>query len=247
MWAGDEGGTTCTTLRTASAAGIRIRARTGAHTRPRHARPAPPAHLLPLLPCSRHAGALCRARESAGKGSGKGRGLLGWGAPQRALLLTPTRTRTHTRTRARARTHTRTRARARTRIPGAVTRSLTRRSTLSFCWSPEREDDLVYFAMCYPYTYTDQCRHLDAIEAHPQRARHVRREVLAQTLAGNACEMLWVSDFSAAQSEVDARRVVAISARVHPGESNASLMMHGILDFLTGRLRVRIRVRVSRP
>ena len=130
---------------------------------------------------------------------------------------------------------------------GAVTRSLTRRSTLSFCWSPEREDDLVYFAMCYPYTYTDQCRHLDAIEAHPQRARHVRREVLAQTLAGNACEMLWVSDFSAAQSEVDARRVVAISARVHPGESNASLMMHGILDFLTGRLGVRVRVRVSRP
>ena len=160
---------------------------------------------------------------------------MGWGAPQRALLLTPTRTRA------------RTRARTRTRIPGAVTRSLTRRSTLSFCWSPEREDDLVYFAMCYPYTYTDQCRHLDAIEAHPQRARHVRREVLAQTLAGNACEMLWVSDFSAAQSEVDARRVVAISARVHPGESNASLMMHGILDFLTGRLRVRIRVRVSRP
>jgi hypothetical protein len=108
------------------------------------------------------------------------------------------------------------------------------RSTLSFCWSPEREDDLVYFAMCYPYTYTEQCRHLDAIEAHPLRARHVRRELLAHTLAGNACEMLWVTDYTAAQSDIYARRVVAISARVHPGESNASFMMHGILDFLTG-------------
>ena len=39
--------------------------------------------------------------------------------------------------------------------------------------------------MCYPYTYTDQCRHLDAIEAHPQRASTCS-EVLAQTLAGNA-------------------------------------------------------------
>ena len=108
------------------------------------------------------------------------------------------------------------------------------RSTLSFCWSPEREGDLVYFAMCYPYTYTEQCRHLDAIEAHPLRTRHVRRELLAHTLAGNACEMLWVTDYTAAQSDIDARRVVAISARVHPGESNASFMMHGILDFLTG-------------
>ena len=74
----------------------------GSHRRahppsPRPPRPAgPPAPPAPLLPGSHHAGALCCARESAGKGSGKGRGLLGWGAPQRALLLTPTRTRTRT-------------------------------------------------------------------------------------------------------------------------------------------------------
>ena len=50
-------------------------------------RSAPPALLLPLLPCSpalllRHAGVLCWACESAGKGSGRGRALLGCGAPQ---------------------------------------------------------------------------------------------------------------------------------------------------------------------
>ena len=35
-------------------------------------------------------------------------------------------------------------------------------------------------------------------------------------------------------TQVAARPVIAISARVHPGESNASWMMHGILRFLTG-------------
>jgi hypothetical protein len=35
-------------------------------------------------------------------------------------------------------------------------------STLSFCWEAEEEDDTVYFAYCYPYTYTQLCRDLGA-------------------------------------------------------------------------------------
>ena len=89
--------------------------------------------------------------------------------------------------------------------------------------------------MCYPYTYTDLRAYLARIQAEPLRARHLRRQRLALTIAGNECEMLWVTDHSSPAESVNARPVVALSARVHPGESNASWMMQGILDFLTGR------------
>jgi len=42
-----------------------------------------------------------------------------------------------------------------------------------------------------------------------------------------------VSDFSSPPEEVAARRVVVISARVHPGETNASWMVHGLLEAVT--------------
>ena len=47
--------------------------------------------------------------------------------------------------------------------------------------------------------------------------------------------MLWITDHASPAEAVNARPVVAISARVHPGESNASWMMQGIIDYLTGR------------
>lgn len=73
------------------------------------------------------------------------------------------------------------------------------------------------------------------VQADPLRARHVRRQRLALTIAGNECEMLWITDHASPAEAVNARPVVALSARVHPGESNASWMMQGIIDFLTGR------------
>jgi hypothetical protein len=101
-------------------------------------------------------------------------------------------------------------------------------STLSFSWTAEYTGDLIYFAMCYPYSYTELRSYLARIQAEPLRARHVRRQRLALTIAGNECEMLWVTDHSSPAEAVNARPVVALSARVHPGESNASWMMQGV-------------------
>ena len=61
------------------------------------------------------------------------------------------------------------------------------------------------------------------------------RKLLARVIKlRNECEALWLTDHSAPAAEINARPVVAVSARVHPGESNASWMMQGILDFLSG-------------
>ena len=105
-------------------------------------------------------------------------------------------------------------------------------STLSFSWTAEWTGDLIYFAMCYPYSYSELRSYLARIQAEPLRARHVRRQRLALTIAGNECEMLWVTDHSSPAEAVNARPVVALSARVHPGESNASWMMQGVRPLL---------------
>ena len=45
------------------------------------------------------------------------------------------------------------------------------------------------------------------------------------------CELLTVTDQSADPAD---KKAIVVSARVHPGESCASYMMEGFIDFLTG-------------
>lgn len=44
--------------------------------------------------------------------------------------------------------------------------------------------------------------------------------------------MLIVTNFSSAGEEIAERKAIIITARVHPGETNASYMMKGVIDFL---------------
>ena len=65
---------------------------------------------------------------------------------------------------------------------------------VSFDWE-EIEEDTVYLAHCYPYTYSDLRRHLDHVMSRPELSQHVKREVLCETTAGNACFLLTITDF----------------------------------------------------
>ena len=66
-----------------------------------------------------------------------------------------------------------------------------------------------------------------------RRSALIRRETLCLSYGGNSVDLLTVTDFSLPPAEVAARKVVVLSARVHPGESNASWMMHGLLEAVT--------------
>jgi hypothetical protein len=46
--------------------------------------------------------------------------------------------------------------------------------------------------------------------------------------------MLIVTNFASDPLEISIRKSVILTARVHPGETNASWMMKGIIDFLVG-------------
>ena len=77
-------------------------------------------------------------------------------------------------------------------------------------------------------------RYLRGLELDPSIAKRFRRRPLCETLSGNTIEMLTVTSFMADPEAIAKRKGIVISSRVHPGESNASHMMQGIIDYLVG-------------
>ena len=134
--------------------------------------------------------------------------------------------------------------------PNGRRRRAGRRSTyhtLRFSLRPQFDGDRCRLAGCVPYTLTQIRHHISLLcDPPPQdtfRARHcIRRRRLCSTLAGNACDVLTISEFAPPGADADeaaakmaARKAIVLSARVHPGETGASWMMQGVLDFLTSQ------------
>ena len=51
-------------------------------------------------------------------------------------------------------------------------------------------------------------------------------------MAGNDVDMLIITNFSSNPVDIAVRKAVILTSRVHPGESNASWMMDGVIEFL---------------
>ena len=80
-----------------------------------------------------------------------------------------------------------------------------------------------------PYTYSELVNYLDGISK--LKLSYVSRNLLCRTLAGNKCEYLTITN-RLTYEEDKKKQGVVISSRIHPGESNASWMMKGVIDFL---------------
>lgn len=106
--------------------------------------------------------------------------------------------------------------------------------TLTFTLNFANADDTYLIAHSYPYTVTDNQLHMKQLYHRSGKRIHriVRRTVLCQTLGGRDCDLLTISDFTASPAELKARRSVVLTSRVHPGETQSSWMMRGIIDFL---------------
>ncbi|XP_025929006.1 cytosolic carboxypeptidase 4 [Apteryx rowi] len=110
--------------------------------------------------------------------------------------------------------------------------------TLAFSITFPHEDDVCYLAYHYPYTYSTMMSHLDILEQNrnPKKV-YWRQQTLCQTLGGNPCPLLTITAMPESKKRDDLeqfynRPYVFLMARVHPGESNASWVMKGTLEFL---------------
>jgi len=109
--------------------------------------------------------------------------------------------------------------------------------TFTFTTTFEHDDDQVFFSHCFPYTYSDLVEDLNRIEKDSTTQNYYHRATLTRTLAGNKCEYLTITskDKDPKSAKAMAKKGVFISARVHPGESNASWMMKGVIEYLVGQ------------
>ncbi|KAJ3082693.1 Cytosolic carboxypeptidase 2 [Rhizoclosmatium hyalinum] len=106
--------------------------------------------------------------------------------------------------------------------------------TLSFTFKAIHQSDTVYFAHCYPYSYTTLQTDLQSMKTDPLRAPLFRHSILAKSVAGNNIDLLTITKPVTCPEDLVSRKGVILSARVHPGETNASWMMRGLLLWLTG-------------
>lgn len=98
---------------------------------------------------------------------------------------------------------------------------------------PSEENCTVYFAFCYPYSYSDLNRDLDALEtrfASKEGNIYFSREMLCNSLDKRRVDLLTVTR-SGDENRKD-KPVVFVSARVHPGETPSSFVLKGFLDFI---------------
>ncbi|KAL2092592.1 hypothetical protein ACEWY4_012390 [Coilia grayii] len=111
--------------------------------------------------------------------------------------------------------------------------------TMTFTVTFQHKDDVCYFAYHYPYTYSTLKMHLQKLQEKCGDGVYLREDVLCETLGGNPCPMLTITAMPDSTSpthlnQLRGRPVVFLTARVHPGETNASWVMKGTLEFLTG-------------
>ncbi|PRP74462.1 hypothetical protein PROFUN_06591 [Planoprotostelium fungivorum] len=106
--------------------------------------------------------------------------------------------------------------------------------TLTFRLAFPYDEDECYLACCYPYTATMLKEHLLSLEDEPNIRNKMRRTTLCKTMAGNSTDLLTITTFPASKEVIRSRPVVVLTSRVHPGESQASTMMQGCIDFLLG-------------
>jgi cytosolic carboxypeptidase protein 2/3 len=97
----------------------------------------------------------------------------------------------------------------------------------------KHDSDTVYFAHCYPYTYTDLNDFVKRVCTFANKDK-IRKTVLCKSLGGNDVDMLIVTNFLSDPVDIAIRKSVVLTSRVHPGETNASWIMGGIIDLLVG-------------
>ena len=56
---------------------------------------------------------------------------------------------------------------------------------------------------------------------------------MCKTIAGNDCDMIIITNFGSNPEDIAERPAIILTSRVHPGESNSSFLIEGLIDYLS--------------
>lgn len=105
--------------------------------------------------------------------------------------------------------------------------------SLTFLLEFPYDQDEVFLAHCFPFTYRDCKEHVEYIctdnkkENRANMKDKVRKTELCKSLAGNSLDLIIITNFESADLDIAQREAVIITGRVHPGETNSSFIVQG--------------------
>ncbi|XP_026474608.1 cytosolic carboxypeptidase 1-like [Ctenocephalides felis] len=94
--------------------------------------------------------------------------------------------------------------------------------------------DVVYLAYHYPYTYSRLLTDIWRLQKNATPDILMRVETLCTTLNGNEQPLVTITATDQPQNKISNRKIIFLTSRVHPGETNASWVMRGTLYSLLG-------------
>ena len=90
----------------------------------------------------------------------------------------------------------------------------------------------IYFAYCYPYTYSQLTDYITSLNSLNSNKSYLRTDNIGETLDGNKIYMLIITNFNDSFETIANKKAIILTGRVHPGESNSSYVIQGLIEFL---------------
>ncbi|XP_072752591.1 cytosolic carboxypeptidase 1 isoform X2 [Anoplolepis gracilipes] len=105
--------------------------------------------------------------------------------------------------------------------------------TTSFTVTFPHRQDVCYLAYHFPYTYSRLITNIWKWTRNVSAMKmYFRAETLCETLNGNENPVLTITSPDSQTNPIQNRKIIFLTSRVHPGESNASWVMHGTMEAL---------------
>ncbi|XP_063548384.1 cytosolic carboxypeptidase 1-like isoform X6 [Cydia strobilella] len=117
--------------------------------------------------------------------------------------------------------------------------------TVTFNIEFPHTNDVVYLAYHFPFTYSMMMTKLWQRSLQLPPNAYLRAEPLCYSLNNNEVPLLTISADDTPTNPIADREIIFLTARVHPGESNASWVMDGTLSCLLGDTDVAASLRAK--
>lgn len=110
--------------------------------------------------------------------------------------------------------------------------------TLSFTYEFKHDLDQVYFCHCFPYTFSDLANYAKQLEKRESCKKILKIEKIGKTAIGNDLFCFVITNDICHKfpfynnNSTKTKKAIFLTARVHPGESNSSYIIKGLIDFL---------------
>ena len=98
----------------------------------------------------------------------------------------------------------------------------------------------VYFSYCYPYPYSTLINFISSLNKF---TNYLRYEEIGKTLNGNILHMLVITNFSDTFENLAKKQSIILTGRVHPGESNSSYVIQGLIEYLLSNNNIAYKLR----